>query len=41
MTIPKDTLRDWGLVDDDGRVDDGHVAADETDDGAITVEPVQ
>ncbi|SMO81274.1 hypothetical protein [Halorubrum cibi] len=41
VTIPKDTLRDWGLVDDDGRVGDGHVAVDETDDGAITVEPVQ
>lgn len=41
VTIPKDILRDWGLVDDDGELVDGHVAFDVNDDGdAVPVEPV-
>ena len=42
VTIPKDTLRDWGLVDDDGELADGHLAVEANDDeDAVKVEPVR
>lgn len=41
VTIPKEKLRDWGLVDDNGELVTGHVALDDGDDDALTVEPVQ
>jgi len=41
VTIPKEKLRDWGLVDDDGELDSGYVSFDENDDDALVVEPVQ
>ena len=42
VTIPKDKLRDWGLIDDDGELADGHFAVEPNDDGdAVKVEPVR
>ena len=40
VSIPKDTLREWGLIDDDDELADAHLRVEETDD-AVTVEPVQ
>ena len=39
MVIPKDALRDWGLVDDDGMVIDAHLHVSSSD-GALTIQPV-
>ncbi|WP_176451058.1 hypothetical protein [Halorubrum sp. Ea1] len=41
VTVPKETLREMGLVDDDGNIIEGHLAFEETDDGSARVEPVQ
>jgi len=42
VTIPKDTLRDWDLVDDDGELADGHLVIDEDDEkDALMIEPVR
>ena len=42
LTIPKDTLREWDLVDDDGELADGHLVIDEDDEGDIlTIKPVR
>ena len=40
VAIPKDTLREWGLIDDDDELADAYLRVDDTDD-AVTVEPVQ
>jgi hypothetical protein len=40
VSIPKDTLREWGLIDDDGELADAYLRVDETDQ-AVTIEPVQ
>lgn len=40
VTIPKETLRDWGYVNDDGELADGHLAVSR-DGSRITVEPVR
>jgi len=41
VTIPKDQLRDWGFVDDDGELADGHLAVEADDDEeAIMIRPV-
>lgn len=37
--VPKDTLREWVLIDDDDLAD-AHLHVDNTDE-AVTVEPVQ
>ncbi len=40
VTIPKDTLRDWGFVNEDGELAAGHIAV--SDDGdVVTIEPVR
>jgi len=40
VTIPKDTLRDWGFVNEDGELAAGHIAV--SDDGdVVTIEPIQ
>ncbi len=40
VTIPKETLRDWGLIDDDDEeLADAHLLI-EADDDEITVAPV-
>ncbi|WP_161609733.1 hypothetical protein [Halorubrum kocurii] len=41
VTVPKETLREMGLVDDDGNIIEGHLVFEETDDGSARVEPVQ
>lgn len=41
MTVPKDTLREMGLVDDDGNIIEGHLAFEQADDGSARVEPVR
>ena len=41
VTVPKETLREMGLVDDDGNIIEDYLAFEETDDGATRVEPVQ
>ena len=40
VAIPKDTLREWGLIDDDDELADAWLRVDDEDD-AVTVEPVQ
>lgn len=40
VTIPKETLRDWGYVTEDGELADGHLAVSR-DGSRITVEPVR
>ncbi|MFC5277856.1 hypothetical protein ACFPM1_03610 [Halorubrum rubrum] len=39
VTIPRDTLRSWGLIDDDDELVDAHLHIHEADD-AIEVRPV-
>ncbi|WP_280585082.1 hypothetical protein [Halorubrum sp. Boch-26] len=39
MVIPKEVLREWGLVDDDGEVIDAHLYSS-TSDGVLTVQPL-
>lgn len=39
MVIPKDTLRSWGLVDDDDGVTDAHLLVSQSDE-EITVKPI-
>ena len=39
VTIPKQKLREWDLIDDD-ELADAHLRVGETDD-AVTIEPVQ
>ena len=39
MSIPKETFRSWGLVDDDDDVADAHLLVEESAD-AITVRPI-
>jgi hypothetical protein len=41
VTVPKDTLREMGLVDDDGNIIEGHLAFEQADDGSARVEPVR
>lgn len=41
VTVPKETLREMGLVDDDGNIIEDYLAFEETDDGATLVEPIQ
>ena len=40
VTVPKDTLRAWGLVSDDGSVREGHLVFERVDDGSVRLEPV-
>ena len=40
VTIPKQKLREWDLIDDDDELADAHLRVGETDD-AVTIEPVQ
>ena len=40
VTIPKQKLREWDLIDDDDELADAHLRVDDTDD-TVTVEPVQ
>lgn len=39
VTIPKDTLRSWGLIDDDDELADAHLHVHKSD-VAVTVKPV-
>ncbi|QAU11451.1 hypothetical protein EKH57_00840 [Halorubrum sp. BOL3-1] len=39
MVIPKETLRSWGLIDDDDGVVDAHLMVSQSDE-AITVRPI-
>jgi hypothetical protein len=39
MSIPKETLRSWGLVDDDDNVADAHLLVEQSNE-AITVRPI-
>ena len=41
VTVPKETLREMGLVDDDGKIIENYLAFEETDDGSTRLEPVQ
>ena len=41
VTVPKETLREMGLVDDDGNIIEGHLAFEKIGDGSTRVEPVQ
>lgn len=41
VTVPKEMLREMGLVDDDGNIIENYLAFEGTDDGATQVEPVQ
>ena len=38
VTLPKETLRDWGLLEEDEPADANLIL--EADDGAVTVKPV-
>lgn len=39
VTIPRDTLRSWGLIDDDDELTDAHLHVRESDD-ALEVRPI-
>ena len=41
VTVPKDTLREMGLVDEDGNIIEGHLAFEEAANGSARVRPVQ
>ena len=41
VAVPKELLREMGLVDDDGNIIEGHLSFEETGDGSARVEPVQ
>jgi len=40
VVIPKDTLREWGIIDDDDELADAYLRVDETDQ-AVMIKSVQ